>query len=322
MGDDAAERIHPAVAVVGDIAIFYGGVLPSGGPLDNHYAISLYNAATNIWDHLMFPDRNNFNCLAGDGCSGEDPSYGSAGVALGHLALFAGGIDGEDTSSYEYINIFNTYTGRWSKPIKMPFALSRVELIRDEEEDAQVTIGASNKRKAIFTNKYVGGSGRSLLVSLPNDRDPILEWSFTLRCGGYTSPLHNPVDSAERPLDTANQSQLKYSFVHVEGVINRNEWECERFTTTLGRETTSCVPSQLVVKPLILKRPLSPNEEFWDWRDQVASGQLAYARDNCELIMYGRDYRPLFAWRIRNAWPGIIFLLYSITYSTQSLFCL
>jgi hypothetical protein len=66
-----------------------------------------------------------------------------------------------------------------------------------------------------------------------------LEWSFLFSCDsiGLTS-----------------------YFTHVKGLQNRNEWECERFTAPNGRETTSCLPSQLVVQPLQLQRVLTTND--------------------------------------------------------------
>ncbi len=79
-----------------------------------------------------------------------------------------------------------------------------------------------------------------------------------------------------------------------------------RFTTSTGRETTSCLPSQLVVKPLIFKRILTTNDEFWYWRDLVANGDLYDARTDCSITMYTRDYTEAFSWQIRNAWPAAL----------------
>ncbi len=74
--------------------------------------------------------------------------------------------------------------------------------------------------------------------------DPILEWQFALEC--------TPGNSNSEP--------IKAYFTEVSGLVNQNEWECERLTSQTGRETSSCVPSQFVVKPLILRRGLTLND--------------------------------------------------------------
>lgn len=48
------------------------------------------------------------------------------------------------------------------------------------------------------------------------------------------------------------------------------------------------------------------NQEFWDWRDLVANGQLFDARTNCDITMFTRDYVVAFQWEIKNAWPASI----------------
>jgi phage tail-like protein len=62
----------------------------------------------------------------------------------------------------------------------------------------------------------------------------------------------------------------------------------------------------LVVKPLIFKRILTTNDEFWTWRDLVANGHLTEARRDCSIQMYLRDYTVAFTWEIKNAWPASV----------------
>ncbi len=85
-----------------------------------------------------------------------------------------------------------------------------------------------------------------LLVSPSLARNEVnLEWDFNLECSNSPS----------------SPFSLRSTFVtHIQGIRNKNEWECERLTTPNGRETTSCVPSQFVVEPLVLRRPLTRND--------------------------------------------------------------
>jgi hypothetical protein len=59
--------------------------------------------------------------------------------------------------------------------------------------------------------------------------------------------------------DCANTPTAGY-FTEIDGPSNQNQWECERITSDNGRETTSCIPSQLVSKPIFLTRTLTTNE--------------------------------------------------------------
>ncbi len=115
--------------------------------------------------------------------------------------------------------------------------------------------------------------------------DGILEWQYVLDCP---------------------DRGLKGYVTAVKGIKNANEWECERLTTTSARETSSCVPSQFTVAPLIISRPLTKNSEMWDWRDLVADGQLTDARTNCSINMFERGYTKSSGYFIYNAWPASV----------------
>jgi phage tail-like protein len=127
--------------------------------------------------------------------------------------------------------------------------------------------------------------------------EPLLEWQFLFHCA-------------------PNGQEFTGFFTEVTGILNKNEWECERYTASNGRETTSCLPSQFAPSPLKLRRVLTgDNDEFWDWRDIVANGHLQTARTNCSISLAQRDYTFSLAntWLIYNAWPASVALLPAYT---------
>jgi phage tail-like protein len=124
-----------------------------------------------------------------------------------------------------------------------------------------------------------------VLGTYTRPNEATLEWGFQIACEGH---------------------EISGYFTEVSGISNQNEWECERFTAPNGHETTSCLPSQLVVAPLVLKRTLTSNDDFWNWRDQVANGLLTTARDNCSLSILNRDYSYSHSYQVFNAWPASV----------------
>ncbi len=135
-----------------------------------------------------------------------------------------------------------------------------------------------------------------------------MEWEFAVQVDGshlrgFTTDLVGLANSNECKyfsylfIYTINHPSHSHKLISLVG-------ECEWLTTASGRETTSCYPSQTVISPLILRRPLTKSSFFWDWRDSVANGNLY--RKNITLNSFNREYKSSIIYNIYNAWPSSV----------------
>ncbi len=56
--------------------------------------------------------------------------------------------------------------------------------------------------------------------------------------------------------------------------------------------------------PIVLKRGITDDLGFWDWRQMVVDGNVSGARKNCSITMLSRDGKPVVTWNLVNAWPS------------------
>ena len=50
------------------------------------------------------------------------------------------------------------------------------------------------------------------------------------------------------------------------------------------------IPGRVEWGEITLKRGLTTNIEFWDWREMVVTGDVASARVDCTITMFDREY--------------------------------
>ena|SRR5689334_7117870 len=73
-----------------------------------------------------------------------------------------------------------------------------------------------------------------------------------------------------------------------------------------GDEKTTRVrklPGLLRYANLVLKRGVTQDMELWQWRKQVADGEIAQARRNGVVILLDDAGAPVARWVFVNAWP-------------------
>lgn len=95
-------------------------------------------------------------------------------------------------------------------------------------------------------------------------------------------------------------------FTEVSGIGSENSVVTHKVVTPEGKEVTLQIPGRVEWGEITLKRGLTTNIEFWDWREKVVTGLVAEARVDCTITMFDREYSPVVTWNIINAWPSKI----------------
>jgi phage tail-like protein len=93
-------------------------------------------------------------------------------------------------------------------------------------------------------------------------------------------------------------------FTEVSGIGSENAVTTHKVVTTEGKELTLQIPGRIEWGEITLKRGLTTNIQFWDWREMVVMGDIGGARRNCTITMFDREYNPVVTWTINNAWPS------------------
>ena len=93
-------------------------------------------------------------------------------------------------------------------------------------------------------------------------------------------------------------------FTEVSGIGSENEVVEHKVVNDQGQEMVQKVPGRLKFGDVTLKRGLTHDISFWDWRELVEQGKMDKARANCSIIMFDRDYEPIVRWDLENAWPS------------------
>ena len=71
-----------------------------------------------------------------------------------------------------------------------------------------------------------------------------------------------------------------------------------------GKELVIKQPGRLKWGDIELKRGITDNMDFWDWRKLVEEGKLADARKNGSIICYDQEDAEVVRYNFVNAWPS------------------
>jgi len=66
------------------------------------------------------------------------------------------------------------------------------------------------------------------------------------------------------------------------------------------------IPGRLKWGDIVLKRGITTNLDFYDWRKQVEQGKVDEARLDGTIIMYDQTMTPVAEWEFYKAWPSKI----------------
>lgn len=95
-------------------------------------------------------------------------------------------------------------------------------------------------------------------------------------------------------------------FTEVSGIGSEHELIEDKVVDGEGREVTRMLPGRIKWEAVTLKKGLSSDMSFWDWRKMVVDGDLDGARQNCSIFMYDDQGNVVATWEFVNAWPSKI----------------
>jgi phage tail-like protein len=93
-------------------------------------------------------------------------------------------------------------------------------------------------------------------------------------------------------------------FTEVSGIGSENAVATHKVVTEAAKEVVLQVPGRIEWGEITLKRGLTKDFQFWDWRELVITGDIATARRPVTIEMFDRNYNSIVTWNITNAWPS------------------
>ncbi len=73
-----------------------------------------------------------------------------------------------------------------------------------------------------------------------------------------------------------------------------------------GKEIVRKIPGRLKWGDITLKRGITANLDFWDWRKMVEEGQVSKARKNGSIMMFDQEGTEVARWNFTAGWPSKI----------------
>jgi phage tail-like protein len=95
-------------------------------------------------------------------------------------------------------------------------------------------------------------------------------------------------------------------FTEVSGIFSDNAVATHKVVTPDAKEVVLQVPGRCDGDEITLKRGLTTNMEFWEWREAVITGDIAGARVDGTIVMFNRQYEEVRRWSFINGWPSKI----------------
>ena len=66
------------------------------------------------------------------------------------------------------------------------------------------------------------------------------------------------------------------------------------------------IPGRLKWSDIVLKRGITANMDFYDWRKQVENGAVDAARKDGSVVMFTQDHTEVARWNFSKGWPSKI----------------
>lgn len=92
-------------------------------------------------------------------------------------------------------------------------------------------------------------------------------------------------------------------FTSIDGIGSEHSVVSQKVMTDKG-EAEIKMPGRLEWGDITVKRGLTGDMGFWEWRDLVVNGDMDTARQNCTITMLDRNYNQIVTWNLNNAWPS------------------
>ncbi|NJA04134.1 phage tail protein [Methylomonas sp. MED-D] len=92
-------------------------------------------------------------------------------------------------------------------------------------------------------------------------------------------------------------------FTDCKGMGSQNEVVESKVVSGRGEMGAVKVPGRMSVRNLTCSKALGKSLELWNWRQQVADGNIGRARYDATLIAYDASMTPIAEWSFSRAWP-------------------
>ncbi|MFN8494545.1 MAG: phage tail protein [Caldilineaceae bacterium] len=110
-------------------------------------------------------------------------------------------------------------------------------------------------------------------------------------------------------------AKAKGYFTSISGLGSSHTVATHKVVNEQGKEFEIKMPARLQWEDVTIKRGLTDDMAFWQWRDLVVNGKLDEARTDCTITMLNRDYQKVTEWTLLNAWPS---KMTGVTVSSES----
>ncbi len=95
-------------------------------------------------------------------------------------------------------------------------------------------------------------------------------------------------------------------FTECSGLGSETEVTEHKIVGPNGQEIVRKIPGRLKWGDITLKRGITANMDFWDWRKMVEDGNVTSARKNGSIVMYDQEGTEVARWNFENGWPSKI----------------
>lgn len=93
-------------------------------------------------------------------------------------------------------------------------------------------------------------------------------------------------------------------FTEVSGLGSETDVVDHKVMTQTGQEIVQKIPGRLKWGDVTLKRGITANLDFWNWRKLVEDGDIKNARKNGSIYMMDQSLKIVAQWDFTNAWPS------------------
>lgn len=94
-------------------------------------------------------------------------------------------------------------------------------------------------------------------------------------------------------------------FTSIDGLGSENAVAVGKYLKD-GKEVEAKAPGRLTWGDVTLKRGITGDMGFWEWRQKVVDGKVDEARANVSITLLDRAYSPVVTWNLYRAWPSKI----------------
>lgn len=116
----------------------------------------------------------------------------------------------------------------------------------------------------------------------------------------------DPLVSFNFRLEVHGETEIIGYFTEVAGIGSEHDVIEHKVVDDKGKELVQMIPGRLKWTQVTLKRGITADAKFWDWRQKVVDGSTEKARSNCAVVMMDRNYNDVARWEFVRAWPSKI----------------